>query len=219
MISAISIRSATATDAAFLVECILGAEKSGTDRLSYSTIFQMSETRVREALLQILDEDIAGQELCVSGFRIAEVDGTPAAAICAWIEGNGGKSSSLLKANLLLHFFGRDSMSAAEANLKLMEELALPRERGALQLESVYVLPSFRGRRLAGQLIEHHLDSARQARPAVSFAQIILAGTNADALASYRRAGFEIIRQRTSNDPRILTLLPAATKLLLQRPL
>jgi ribosomal protein S18 acetylase RimI-like enzyme len=153
----------------------------------------------------------------VSGFRIAEVNGAPAAAICAWIEGNGGKSSSLLKANLLMHFFGRDRMFAAEANLKLMEELAMPRQRGALQLESIYVLPSFRGRRLAAQIIEHHLRGARQAGPAVSIAQIILAGTNTDAISSYRRAGFEIIRQRTSNDPRILTLLPAGTKLLMQR--
>lgn len=217
--SSITFREAAGTDANFLVDCILGAEKSGTDKLSYSTIFRIPETQVRELLLQILEEDIPGQELCVSGFQIAEVDAAPAAAICAWIEGQGGKSSSLIKASLLVHFFGRECLAAAAVNLELMEALALKRQAGALQLESVFVQEQFRGRGLVGQLITHHLQLARRVQPPVAEAQIILAGTNAEALAAYRRAGFEVVQQRSSDDPRLSILLPAATKVLMQRSL
>jgi ribosomal protein S18 acetylase RimI-like enzyme len=217
--AAVEVRAARAADAPFLVDCIIGAEKSGTDKLSYSTIFGIPEPELRRLLLEMLEEDIEGQELCVSGFKVAQVDGVPAGGICAWVEGQGTRSSSLLKASLLHHFFGRERIAAAAPNLALMQELLLARQPGALQLESVYVAPGYRGHGLCGRLLEAHLEAARGAQTPPALAQIILAGTNDAALQAYRRAGFTLARERSSAEPRVLKLLPAATKVLLQKDL
>ena len=80
-------------------------------------------------LREVLAEDITGQELCVSGFLVAEMSGQLAGAVCSWVEGTKGKASTIIKGNVLLHFLGRERIAAAAAKLKLMEELTLAYER------------------------------------------------------------------------------------------
>ena len=60
------IRSATIDDISFLVETIIEAEKSGTDRLSYSTVFGLSNEDTHKYLNDMLKEEIDGCELSVS---------------------------------------------------------------------------------------------------------------------------------------------------------
>jgi hypothetical protein len=79
---AFTIRRAVATDIPFLVDVIISAERSGTDKLSYSTLFDLPEAHVRRLLAEMLAEDVTGQELCVSGFLIAEVLHECAGAAC-----------------------------------------------------------------------------------------------------------------------------------------
>lgn len=213
------VRRAAEGDIPFLVDCIIAAEKSGTDKVSYCNIFGLSEAEFRGMLAEILEEDVPGQELCVSGFLVAELGGRAAGAICSWIEGTGSKASTLIKGNLLMHFIGRERIAAAAPNLKLMETLSLPRAPGALQLESVYVGAGHRGQGICARLLDEHQALARRDHPAVPRAQIILAKGNGAALAAYERAGFAITEERSSPDPRVLDLLPAASKVLMERPL
>lgn len=212
----VSCRPATPSDIPFLVDAIVAAEKGGTDKLSYSTIFGLPEPDVRAMLAEALDEDVTGQELCVSGFKIADVDGEPVGAVCAWVEGEGHRSSTLLKASLLAHFIGRERLAQAAPTLRIVGELGLPREPGALQLESIYVVAHQRGRGITGVLIDAHV---REAHPACRSAQIIVASHNAQALTAYRKAGFEVAREVHGTHPELSRLLPSDRKVLLQRAL
>lgn len=215
--SRLRLRGAIAADIPFLVDGIIAADKSGTDTLSYCTIFNLSEPEFRSTLGEILAENVTGQELCVSDFKIAEVAGTPAAAVCAWVEGTGGKPSGVLKGNLLLHFIGRDRIAAAALKLKLVDELTLHRSPGSLQIESVYVAAAFRGRGLFGQLLAAQLDTCRKRWPATSKAQIVLMKGNTAALRAYERAGFAITQERRCSSPAILDLLPDSCKVLMEK--
>ena len=67
----ISIRKATEKDIPFLIETIIAAEKSGTETIAYCSIFSLGKEEFTELLKNILEEDIQGQELCVSDFLIA----------------------------------------------------------------------------------------------------------------------------------------------------
>ena len=97
----ITIRNATLLDIPFLVETIIEAEKSGTNTLSYSTIFGLSEADAKKYIALMLDEEVDDCELSVNAFLVAELNGETVGAVCAWIEEAEGVSSSTLKGNLL----------------------------------------------------------------------------------------------------------------------
>ena len=215
----IGIRKAAEADIPFLVDGIIAAEKSGTDKLSYCTIFSLAESELRTRLTDILAEDITGQELCVSGFLVAEVGGELAGAVCSWVEGAEGNPSTILKGNVLFHLVGRERIASAAANLKLAEQLSLGRTSGALQLESVYVPGQYRGQGICGRLLAAHMQAARRDYPGVSKVQILLTRTNDSAYKAYERSGFSIAAERQSQDPRILELLPASCRILMEKNL
>ena len=215
----IRIRNAVEADIPFLIEGIIAAEKSGTEKLSYCTIFNITESELRTLLAIVLAEDITGQELCVSGFLVAEMNEQRAGAVCSWVEGADGKSSAILKGNLLLHFLGRERIAAAAADLKLMEQLSLARTNGALQLESVYVSAAYRGRGICGKLLATHQQRAQREHPGLSRGQIILAKSNDSAYAAYEKSGFRITAERRSQSPRVLELLPASCRILMEKSL
>ena len=52
----LNLRPATINDAPFLAQTIIEAEKSGTDKLSYSTIFGFSEKMTYKFSVMKLDE-------------------------------------------------------------------------------------------------------------------------------------------------------------------
>jgi GNAT superfamily N-acetyltransferase len=211
------IRRAVASDADFLVEAICEAEKAGTDRLSYCRIFDLSETDFRQRLKRMLLEDLAGQELCLSGFAVAEIDGEPLGACCAWVEAATGSPSTILKADLLLFGIDADSIRSARERFGLLSQVSIQREPGAVQIESVYVRSRARGRGTAGRLIERQL---RDLRPsAAGKAQVILTTTNDAARRAYSKIGFLAVAERRSSDLRLLDLVPSAGRLLMERPL
>lgn len=213
-----TIRRATAEDVPFLVEAICEAEKGGSDRLSYCGVFSMNEPEFRAALVAMLNEDLAGQELCISGFLVADVGDGPIAACCAWVEAAGGTPSTLLKANLLLHGIDRARMREARRWFARLAELSIPREPGAIQIESVYVRADGRGRGLAARLIELHLEQLGAFAPAQK-AQVILAVNNPAARAAYARAGFAPALDRWSTDESLLEVVPSLGKLLMEKTL
>jgi len=213
---AVRVRRATTSDVPFLVEAICEAEKAGTDRLSYCSIFGLDEAAFRSLLASMLQEDLEGQELCISGFLIAERSGAAIGACCGWVEGATDFGSALLKANLLLHAIDPRSMRAAQVHFRKLEEIAIGRTAGAIQIESVYVRAAERGRGIAGLLIERHLAELRSASPAHK-AQIILTATNPAAGGAYARMGFVQAAERWSSDSSLLSLVPALGKLLMER--
>jgi ribosomal protein S18 acetylase RimI-like enzyme len=212
------IRRAVAEDATFLVEAICEAEKAGTDRLSYCRIFDLSEEDFRHRLEGMLLEDLTGQELCISDFLIAEIDGEIVGACCAWVEEASGSPSTILKANLLLFGIEAEKIRAAKERFGWLAQLSIEREPGAIQIESVYVRPRGRGRGIAVRLIERHLRELQPSAPAGK-AQVILTTTNDTARHTYTKAGFRLAVERHSTDVRLLDLVPSLGKLLMERPL
>jgi len=214
-----TIRQATAEDKDFLIEAIMEAEKSGSETISYCAIFSISEDRLREALANMLDEEMEDQELYIPNFLVADVDGKPAATISGWIEKKNGMASSIIKSNMLMYSLDRDILLAAAPHLGLMNEVSITRSENALQLECVYTKPEFRGRGLAASLLEAHIKRVKEEGEPVDTAQIILLKNNTGAIKAYEKAGFSIVTEKTCNDDAILKLLPGNTKIMMERKL
>ena len=215
----INIRKATEADKDFLITSIIEAEKSGSDVISYSAIFNISEAELRTALGHILDEDMAGQELSISAFLIAEVDGERAAALSTWVEKVNGMSSNMIKSNLLMYFIDREKILAAAPNLTLMNEVAIQRDEYALQIECVYTAPAYRGKGLTARLIDEHIKRRLEEGMTFNKVQVILLKNNDAAQKAYAKAGFAIKEEKKCNNKAILHLLPCDTKVLMEKQL
>jgi ribosomal protein S18 acetylase RimI-like enzyme len=210
------IRKANDADIGFIVKAIIEAEKSGTERLSYATMFGLSETEVKDLLKNAVSEDIPGQELCVSGFLLAMIDETPAATVCSWIEGYDEIPSALIKANILFHFLGSETLLKAADKTKLVEQISIPRETGTLQIESVYVDNKFRGLGVSNKLILEHIKESLETGIDLKKVQIQLAENNQSALRSYEKLGFKTIIRKKCDDSLILSFLPSDTKIMME---
>ena len=209
----ITIRQAKADDKEFIITSIIEAEKSGSDIISYCAIFSISEQELRDMLGNILDEEIEGQEMCISNFLVAEVNGEKAAALSTWVE----EESGMIKSNLLLYFLGGDKITNAASNLSLLNEINIKREAGALQVECVYTNEQFRGLGLVRQLIEESIRWRLGQGNTFSKAQVILLKNNDSAIRAYENAGFAITEEKHCRDKNILKLFPGETKILMER--
>ena len=144
MVEGITFRQAQEADLDFVVEAILEADRSPGSRTSYCTLFEIEERDFPSILQSMLEEEIEGQELCLSGFLLATVEGEPAGGLSGWVEGEAGLPSGILKVNLLAHVLGRERIARAAERLRVASELEHRREKGAIQLESIYVREAFR---------------------------------------------------------------------------
>jgi len=205
-----TIRKATAKDLDFLVEAVISAEKSGTDVLSYSTIFGLDEPEVRRVLSAMIAENEGYCELSIDSFLVAEIDGEQAGAVAGWIEGEDDIPSAIVKANLLFSFMPESALTNLRQVAPLLDEVHIPRKEGALQLESIYTAEKFRGQKIAKQIIEKHIEIAKQKNPDLDTAQIILSDVNESALNAYKNADFELTLHKKSEDTSICKILPSS---------
>jgi amino acid adenylation domain-containing protein len=209
LIQKITIRKATANDLEFLVEAVINAEKSGTERLSYSTIFKISELEVRNLLCAMIAENEGYCELSIDSFLIAEVNGEKAGTVASWVEGEDDVPSAIVKANLLFSFMPPDALSNLRDVASLLDEVHIPRIIGALQLESIYTVSSFRGMGIVKRLIEKHIEFAKENHPGIDTAQIILSDVNESALKAYKKSDFELTLHKKSKNPLLGEILPS----------
>lgn len=213
------VRPADTTDADWLVTAILEAEKSGTDATLFRKVFALDEAAERAALAAILAEDVPGSELSVGSFLVAEIDGARAGCIAVWIEGDDGPPSSHVKATLWSHVLGAPVFRAAAPSLKISAQVDIPREKGALQIESVFVEPAFRGRRVVTTLIAHALQDWKAKRPDVQRAQILSVTENTASARAFTHAGFARARETSSDDPALRMIFPGSGRILWERAL
>jgi hypothetical protein len=213
----IIIRKAILSDKDFVTDAIVAAEKSGGNAISYCTIFGISEEKFLEVLSEILDEDMEGQELCISGYLIVEVDGERAAAFCGWIEKGEGMSSNMIRRNLLMHFLGKEIMLNAAGNMKLMGEIDIQRTEYALQVEMSYTIEKFRGLGLYGRLVNEHIRLRQEAGIPFDKVQGIIYKSNLNPYKALSKIGFINVFEKHCANPDILKLLPSDTKILMER--
>ena len=210
------LKKALPSDIDFIVETIIESEKSGTDKFSYCTLFELTTEEVSKIIKEILTEDIQGQKFCLEQFIIATVNEEPAGACSSWIEGGTGSSSSYLQGQILLAFFPRENVDDARKRLEMAKDLTIEREHNALQIESVYVKAKFRGLGIAGKIITQHIQQAVKDNPKLKKAQIVVAKTNGSAIKSYINLGFEVVEEKHCSNKEILNFLPADTLVIME---
>ena len=213
------IRPATLQDRDFLIEAIIGAEKSGTDKLGLATLFGLTEEEVRNYLAQILEEEIDGCELSVSSFLLAEMDGKPVAAVGGWIEGENEDHlpSALLKSNLLGYVLPAENLAHIAKLSEIVQDIQIEREAGTYQIEYVYVAPAYRGCHLAQRLLEAHVERARCGNSLLCKMQVQAFANNPGAIRMYEKCGFKIAKEYRANHPQATDYLPGQVKLVLEK--
>ena len=212
-------RPATLDDIPFLADTIIEAEKSGTDILSYTTIFGLSEEEARSHVKAMLEEEIDGCELSVSSFLVAENGGKVVAALSSWVEGSEGLSSAELKGNLLSYVLPRESILKAASVNHIVRKIHMDYQMGTIQKGAGYVVKEFRNRKLFGILTEKMIGYLRQSHPEVREVYTQVFGCNIAAIRANEKIGFSIVDTIETDDPEILRLLPSNQKHLLKKEL
>lgn len=213
-------RPATINDVSFLADVIIAAEKSNSDKLSFSTLFNVPEDKAKSLVISMLEEEVDGCELSISSFLIAEKDGEAAGAFGAWIERfDESAASGILKSNLIGFTFGRDSIEFLMTKSHLVKELVTEREPMALQLEYLFVPVKHRGKGIADGLIQRLIAKGIQTYPGLKKVQVQVFKNNKPAVKLYERNGFAIARSYKCNDPEILDYLPFNEKYIMERSL
>jgi ribosomal protein S18 acetylase RimI-like enzyme len=219
ILSSYLIRNAQNTDREFILEAIIAAEVGGKGPLPWCALFNLSEVEYRLILGHILDEEIEGQEWCLSQFYIAAYNGRSVAALSAWEEGREGQTSSMLMSTLVYHFISEEKRIAAQERMKLYAQIRIDRTPHALQLESIYTHPEFRGKGIAAHLIQSVIQQFKQEFPEIQKAEIVLSGSNAIAQRAYEKIGFSIEEQINYSGPveEIEQLFPGNSRIKLSK--
>lgn len=213
------IRKATIKDVDFLADVIIGAEKSFTENLGLAKFFELSEEKVKELIIAMLEEEVDGCDFSISSFFIAWYGDKPVGALGGWIEGShDGMSSNLLKSNLISHVFPRESVIKAHAKMEIIKEmLHIERPMGTYQLEYVYVDADHRGKRITQRLMDVHLAYAKQLDPNVTKAQLSCFENNESIIKAHERNGYVRMKRYVCDNEEILNYLPFNVKVLLEK--
>ena len=211
------VRKAEERDIPFLAETIIQAEKSGTDRLSYSTILGLTEKDTNKYLQEILLEESYGCELSLDSFFVAEKSGVVAGAISAWIEGIDDVSSSVLKGNLLNYTLPIECIKKAISVSNIINEINIDHIWKTAQLGLVYVAGDFRGQNIVGILLDSAIKSLKESDSTLSEMYVQVFSNNIPAIKAYTKAGFSILQEKTSTSGRVEEFLPSNTKILMKK--
>jgi hypothetical protein len=210
-------RNATINDVPFLVDTIIEAEKSGTDKLSYSTIFGLTEDEVQEYLFAILNEEIDGCELSISSFFVAEYKGKVVAALSAWIEGIEGIPSAILKGNLLNYTLPKECIERAMSMNELIREIHIEYSPNTIQVGAGYVASEYRGNKLLGFLYNKIIDRLLEVKPDVPTAWAQIFSCNIPSIRTFEKVGFLEVLTKESSREEILQYLPSNRKILMKK--
>lgn len=212
----ITIRNATLLDIPFLVETIIEAEKSGTNTLSYSTIFGLSEADAKKYIALMLDEEVDDCELSVNAFLVAELNGETVGAVCAWIEEAEGVSSSTLKGNLLRFTLPNKCFESLTKISSLIKELHIDYIQKTIQIGLVYISEKARGKGLVQELLNKKIQQLQQDNPEASEVYVQVFGHNKAAIKAYEKVGFETIESKFAKSEEITNYLPSASKIVMK---
>lgn len=214
-----TLKTATVDYIDFVLEAIIESERSGTDIISYCSIFSLSVEEFKEIIRRALLANIPGQQFYLNGFLIAFDGDEPAATCCSWVEGLEGISSSLIRTSLLMSLLDRQKLEHTREIQSVIKDLILDREPGTIQIEHVYVKKEFRGRGLSALVINNQIVNMRGTDVKLKKAQLIVTKTNETALQAYQKMSFRVIDQRYSPNKEVLAILPSNTIFLMEKSL
>ena len=214
-----SIRKALKKDIPFLADVVIAAEKGNSDTLSYATLFNFSEEKVKDLIISMFEEEIEGCEFSVDSFLIVEQNGKAVASFGAWIEGLNGIASKILKSNLISYTFGKEAIEFLKSKQDIIKDILTEREQFTLQFEYLFVSELQRGKMLGDMLIKEHEVQAKLLYPELSKAQVQMFKNNTNAIYVYERNGFKLAKSSQSNHAEILNYLPCNEKWIMEKTL
>ncbi len=214
-----TIRKALEKDIPFLAEVVIAAEKGNSGTLSYATLFNFSEEKVKDLIISMFEEEIEGCEFSLENYLIVEHEGKPVASFGAWIEGLDGTASKILKSNLISFTFGKDAIEFLKSKQDIIKDILTEREPLTLQFEYLFVSKLHRGKKLGDMLIKEHEAQAKLLYPELKKAQVQMFKNNANAIYVYERNGFKLEKSSQSNHPEVLDYLPCNEKWIMEKTL
>ncbi|MCK1734496.1 GNAT family N-acetyltransferase [Bradyrhizobium sp. 138] len=200
-----TIRSARPEDADFIARTILSSQRGYRPRGWFDVALGWPEAQCRDFVARVAVARTVSM-WHVSQFLVADVDGTPAAALCALPAAGTGPAA------------WRAIEEVAAATGLAAPELEAVRRRGAYtgacwvqggegdwMIEHVATDPAYRGRGLVQALIAHALDKGR----AAGFAQATISFLigNEPAERAYAKAGFVFAEEK--RDPAFEAIIGA----------
>ena len=212
------IRNAIKSDIPFLAEAIIAGEKGVTDKCNYSTLFNLPETKVKEYLISMFEEEVDGCEFSLSSYFIVEFSGQPVATFGGWIECfEDSMPSKILKSNLINYTFGNKSIEFLKTKSDIVKELAFERTPNTLQLEYLYVSEGHRSQKLPSRLISIIEDSALEKSPLLKKCEGQLFSNNVRVIKLFENQGYRVVRSYKTNNNEILNYLPSNEKLIIEK--
>jgi ribosomal protein S18 acetylase RimI-like enzyme len=183
-----AIRPARTDDASFIARNILASQRGPLPRGWFDIALGWDEPQCLDFVERIAVAH-APSWWHVSQFIVAEVEGTPAASLCAMpASGTGPAAQAAIKAAATESGLGASDVEAILRRGAYTRNCWVQGGEGEWLIEHVAALPGYRGRGLAQALIDHALSAGRAAgfeRASISF----LIGNDA-AERCYAKAGF-----------------------------
>lgn len=194
----INIRRPAKEDIPFLGWVMFTAARSHLEKCPWSVIFGESEAGTRNLLERVCQTPLI--HWChASKFWIAEVDGSPAAAMCGFTPATEGTA---ILAEAAIGVAATELGYREERLARVGERLMIATSGLADDLadvwgvENVAVLPQYRGTGLTDRLFDRVLNEGRE--KGFKRAQILCLIGNEPGQRAWERSGFEVLTQKTS---------------------
>lgn len=208
----VSIRKAEENDVDFIIDTIIEAEKSGTDKIVSCGLFLLTEKKLREILKEILLKDIEDYEYSLSGFLVAEYKKEVIGALGSWIEELNDIPGSIIKANILIPYLDINNLSIIKNRLRKLNNFGIKREKGAIQLEYGYVVPEFRRRGVFTKLIKENIKKHFNGNFNPNKVETVLSKDNYKSFNCYNKLKFDVSFEVKTEDEELLQIFPYDTK-------
>ena len=214
MIEKLEIKKATEKDVDFIIESIIAAEKNNTAILSYSKIFKLNISKVKEILKQTLLYNIDGCELSINSYLIGFIENKPVASIGAWIEGKTGLPSSTIKGNLLFKSMPANSIKYAKSIFNITSKLYTEYLLNSFCIGVVFIKKKYRGYGIFEKILEIHINNNKIFERKLN-TYVHVFSNNISAIKTYEKNGFVMIKELESNNDEIKEYFPFHKKQIL----
>lgn len=193
---AVTVRPARRDDAPFLAWAMLEAGRAHLSRGWYDIALGLPESQRLELLARLALTDVRSW-WHFSNFLVAEDDGQPVGALCAFSSAEGYATSEAALAEAAWPMgWGREDLAAVWSRGAYIFTCSVAVDDDLWTIENVAVRPSHRGRGVTGMLLDQALDKGRAA--GFSQAQLSFIIGNAPAERAYAKAGFGFVQERRS---------------------
>ena len=199
------IRPATAADVDFVAWVILAASRSQLPLGAWDHYVASDEARVLSLIQRMVTQDV--RSFCRwEGFLLAEVDGTPAAALSGYTSSDPAMANpdpAIAAASRAALGWSDPELQAAGARLGAFLTCVTEPPPDTWVIEWVATRPEFRRRGLVHELLLAILDAGR--RRGLTRSQIMVFIGNTAARCAYERAGFAFVDEK--RDPGFARLM------------